>query len=87
MTKKESQSSTNREQISILSMLTECEKKRFGLISKQICDIWAHINSESLPNMQKRMVTSVEDYNDKVERIDPLILNCYYSILKHLKLL
>ena len=87
MAKKESQNSTNREQIAIFNMLTGCEKKRFGLISKQIYDIWTHINSDSLPNIQKRMATTVEEYNDKVEKIDPLILNCYYSILIHLKLL
>ena len=87
MTKKESQNSTNREQIAILSMLTESEKNHFRLISKQISDIWTHINSDSLSNKQKKMATTVEEYNDKVERIDPLILKCYYSLIIHLKLL
>ena len=70
MAKKESQNSTNREQIAIFNMLTGCEKKRFGLISKQIYDIWTHINSDSLPNIQKRMAPTVEEYNDKVEKIE-----------------
>ncbi len=79
MTNKELTILPTPEYLETFKRLTESEKSHFGLISKQIHLIWNHINVDSIPNMHTKIADTIDEYNDKVENIDPLILKCHHD--------
>jgi predicted transcriptional regulator len=56
-------------------VLTEQEKQKFGELSREIHQIWTHLNSKSIPELFKKSATTVAEYNELIERISPEILD------------
>ena len=79
MTNKEMALLPNNEYFETFKVLSEDEKVYFGLLSKQIHDIWTHINFQSVPNVFTKLADTIVEYDEFVKSVDPLILKCHYD--------
>lgn len=77
MTNKEMTQLPNKDYFETYKLLSESEKEHFGSLSRQIHNIWTHLNTQSIPNVHKKLADIIVEYNENVESIDPLILKCY----------
>jgi hypothetical protein len=68
---------TNDEYLETYNKLSDNEKTNFGILSKQIHRIYTEINTNTIPNAKVKLANSILEYNENVEKIDPLILKCH----------
>jgi hypothetical protein len=79
MTNKEMALLPNKDYYETFKALSENEKKYFGSLSRQIHNIWTHINTQSIPNVFTKQADTIVEYHECVEKVDQLILKCHYD--------
>ena len=67
----------NKDYFDTFSQLTENEKAIFGQLSEEIHTIWTEINCQPIPGLKEKIANSVSEYDELIERVNPLIMKCY----------
>jgi len=70
MTNKQLSKFPNKEYYETIKSLTENEDDEFTILSNQIHNIYNYINSK----MHSFQIEDIEDYNEKIEPVNPIIL-------------
>jgi hypothetical protein len=67
----------NQEFYDTYNLLNEAEKIRYYAIKNQVDNILRHIKTESILNAHTKIADSILEYNELVEKVDPLIIKCH----------
>lgn len=56
-------------------LLSEEEKKHFGQLSREVHQVWTHLNSKPIAGVFTKRANTIEEYNVNVQPISAEILN------------
>lgn len=64
----------NSEYLGIYKNLTEKEKKEYGLIFREIHDVWNRINGQKIEGFENSKVNSIQEYHENISPLSDIII-------------
>jgi len=74
----------NSEYLNLYNTLTKSEKEKFHKLSRKIHELWNLVNSKKIDSLNVS-INSFEEYHEKIEPIDSILLTVLYDFNLDLK--